>query len=507
MTESRDEERERGYVLQGKDEMNLADFPFASLRRRRDSRESFVYEGWVTGQDGQRRRQHWIVRGLSGIGLPTEYDERVVVALMAITASHGFADRKVPFSVYQVLQVMGLTDSKRDYQNIERSLERLMGVTIFAEGAFWDNAERSWVTIKAGFHLIEKFWLRYLEPDEGVREREAVPGYLVWSEDIWNSFQAGYIKNLDLRFYYSLDSPLARRLYRFLDKRMHYRREYEIDIFELAGRLGMTRYRYPSKVIEKLRPALQELLERGYLLEADQVRVEQYTRMRFVRSAGQIEAETGEEPGEAGEDVVTAEGTIDVPPLPVPAPEAPELAAAEILVAWGFQPAQARTLAEAYPPARIQEKVAYLLWEQESNHRRIRNPQGWLRRAIEKDYAPPTGYEAEPAAVEVPAVDEPGRPLDALLARYGTGERERDLWTLVLRDLKGQTTRATFQALFPKTVLLKVEEGHALVGVPDESVYDWLEQRLGALVADVLGHYLEAPVTLEYVRLDEGLSP
>ena len=87
----------------GRDEMNLAEFPFASLRRRGDKRDVIEHEGWVVDKDGNRQVQKWTVRGLMGIGLPTEFDERVYVSLMAITAGYDFEARKVPFSVYRVL--------------------------------------------------------------------------------------------------------------------------------------------------------------------------------------------------------------------------------------------------------------------------------------------------------------------------------------------------------------------------------------------------------------------
>src|SRR5947199_393805 len=87
----------------GKDEMNLAEFPFASLRNRGDSRKAIVYEGWVEDKDGTRYQQRWIVRGDSEVGLPNEFDERVYVALMKVTKDQSFADRKVSFSVYRLL--------------------------------------------------------------------------------------------------------------------------------------------------------------------------------------------------------------------------------------------------------------------------------------------------------------------------------------------------------------------------------------------------------------------
>ncbi len=97
----------------GKDEMNLAEFPFASLTRI-PGKKAITYKGWITDKEGSRLQQQWTVSGNITSGSPTEFDERVLIALMAITAMKGFASRKVPFSVYQVIKAMGLVRSKKE---------------------------------------------------------------------------------------------------------------------------------------------------------------------------------------------------------------------------------------------------------------------------------------------------------------------------------------------------------------------------------------------------------
>ncbi len=475
----------------GRDEMNLAEFPFASLTRQGNDQDAFTYEGWITDKAGKRLRQRWTVRGAGGLGLPTEYDERVVIALMAISADQGFETRKIPFSVYQILQIMGTSRSKRAYESVERSLERLVGVTIYAEGAFWDNGEKSWVKVKSGFHLIDKYWLAYLEEDETVREAEGVPGYFIWSEDIWKSVQDGYIKYLDLNLYFSLNSPIARRLYRFLDKRMAYQNEYEIDIFDLSGRLGMARYKYPSKVLEKLQPALDELIAQRFLSDARPVKVGRYTRMRFEQKAAL---------GPVGEGAkALAASEVEA---------APEIMAP--LMALGLSERVARELTAQHDRAHILEKIDFLLWEQESNPSSIRNPQGWLRRAIEEDWGAPEGYrspleqandQAQQEALLLASDNVPPPQRDILRERYGTTEREREQWQSVLFELQGRLTRATFQLLFPHTMLLQVEKGVARIGVPNEMVEQWLAYRLRLVLAQALAQYVQPDLEPVFVIL------
>lgn len=274
-------------ILMGKDEMNLSEFPIARLGRN-DTRLSIKYHGQTIDKTGGVLEQTWIVSGNAEFGLPTEFAERVLVALMSITAREHFASRKVPFTRYRILKMLGLTTGKRNYNAVKKALAQLVGVTIYSQGAFWDKEKQKRVTVEKGFHLLEDYWLKNFDIDDD-EDEEGINGYIVWGERFWKSFKAGYIKNLDLSFYYGLENTLARRLYRFLDKRMHYQDTYQIDVFELAARLGMKTYRYPSDVTSKLKPAFKELQARGYLTSTEVIKVGKFTRVKFVRT-GTVQA-------------------------------------------------------------------------------------------------------------------------------------------------------------------------------------------------------------------------
>lgn len=273
-------------ALNGKDEMNLAEFPIARLGRN-DTRLTIEYKGQTTDKHGRLIEQKWLVSGSATFGLPTEFADRVLVALMVITSRASFGGRKVPFTIYRVLKLLGMSHNQRNYAAVEKALQQLVGVTIYSEGAFWDHEQQKRVTTKKGFHILEEFWLKSFEEDVAVAHSEGVNGYVIWGERIWNSFQSGYIKNLDIDFYYALENTLARRLYRFLDKRMHYQDTYQIDIFDLAARLGMKPYPYASHLARKLKPAFDELREQGYLERVDVIKVGEYTRVWFERSGKQ----------------------------------------------------------------------------------------------------------------------------------------------------------------------------------------------------------------------------
>ena len=269
------------YPQSGKDEMNLTEFPFALLNAR-DSREVIEYDGWVY-EDGHRLQQKWAVRGASGLGLPSEFGERILMALLSLTAESQFSSRKVTFSIAELIRRLDLGKGKRQYKLIEQQLDRLVGITIQSENAFWDHEHEERVTTQTAFHLIDSVWLRHREGNRKIKASEDANGFIIWGERVWNSFTAGYIKNLNLDFYYRLPTPLSRRLFRFLDKRMKYQKTYEIDIFDLSNRLGCVRYDAPSQVKRIMMPACETLIEAGFLANASVVKHKKYTRIRFEK--------------------------------------------------------------------------------------------------------------------------------------------------------------------------------------------------------------------------------
>lgn len=495
-----DEENQRHLsTTNGKDEMNLAELPFASLRTRGDSRSTISYEGWVTDKEGARHHQKWLVAGSTQYGLPTEFDERVYVALMAVTARERFKGRKVPFSIHRLFTVMGLVKSKRTYADIEKALDRLVGVTFKSEDAFWDHQGEERITTTRAFHLIEEYWLRYREKDRQIREIEGVPAYIVWSEVIWTSIQAGFIKDLDLQFFFDLRLPLSRRLFRFLDKRMHYQDEYEIDIFDLAGRLGMAEHAYPAWVKKKMRPALDELVAEGFLREYSFPKVSGYTRARFVRAPK------------------SAAATVDRRQPAGPLPADPIL---ERLSSLNIGREKAEELTATFPEDYLDEKLELLQWKLDtpSRGRPIKDPAAWLIRAIEGDFQPPPTFktaaerqreqeEQERIFREFEKGQEQAskhrdrRRQDALARlneRYGTTQEDRELWKQVLTGLGSRLSKTTFMAWVAPTQLLSLRDGVATIGVPHQAAHDWLSKRLTPQLTDALREAAGETATLRF---------
>jgi hypothetical protein len=269
---------------QGKDEMNLAVLPIARLGRN-DRRTRIEYRGTFKEPNKEQEEMVWIVEGAAG--LPTEFAERVMVALLYIGGEANFAERKMTFTVYRVLKILGMTISNRNYRMVEKSLKQLAGVLITSDKAWVERTEdgkQKRVTTSHGFHVIDEYYLHYQEDEADEKE-----SFILWGSRVWKSIQAGYLKMLDVNFYYSIENPVARRLYRFLDKMMAYEtgKPYQIDVFDLANKLGMAAYDYASHLKRPLSVAAQELVDRGYLSSFEFVKAGQFSRIRFYKQKGE----------------------------------------------------------------------------------------------------------------------------------------------------------------------------------------------------------------------------
>lgn len=265
----------------GKDEMNLAVLPIAKLGRA-DSRDMIEYYGTFTA-DRKQQEMVWTVRGAAGLGLPGELGERVLVALLYLGAQDGFKTQRLEFSTYQILRILGLSDGSGNYRGVERSIAQLHGITVTSDLAWIqkeDSGKMRRSRVSKGFHIIEDYTLWNLEDSQ---EKKS---HIIWGKHIWQNIKAGYIKPLDIDFYYGLKNPLSRRLYRFLDKMTNYRpaKTYVIDIFALANKLGMVPNEYPSYIKRLLKKAADELVEQGWLTSYEFVKSGNFHRVRFCRA-------------------------------------------------------------------------------------------------------------------------------------------------------------------------------------------------------------------------------
>ncbi|AHY48204.1 Replication initiator protein A (plasmid) [Rubrobacter radiotolerans] len=247
-----------------KAEGNFEDLPYFTVGKQSESDGVIEYKAVLRAPDGQMLKQTWTVRASSGLGLPGSLDQDVYVALLQIIDRQGGipSDGVLSFSMYELMGLVGRTVGGRDYQQVKRSLERLNGTMIHAKNAFYVKSSQSFLNDKT-FNLLD--YAEYTEvTDSSGRRVERM--HVKLSNYFVQSYNSDYLKGLDVDFYYSLNSAVAKRLYRFVDKKRNHRRQWEVDLFSLRDRIPLSsNYKYPSKIKEKLDPAHQELVQKGFL--------------------------------------------------------------------------------------------------------------------------------------------------------------------------------------------------------------------------------------------------
>jgi hypothetical protein len=250
----------------GRDEMNLADFPISALQRQQlsyaDGRKVDRLEFEASRYDPatrQRVQQRVTLSTSVREGLPTPADEHVILALLYV-AKHGdnFATQTVKFAPSQLFDIMGWAPNGRSYGRLRAVLRRLKALTIRYENAWWDAAGRGYeeelaTGIVSGYRIARQV--------SGPRTAgTSLESWVSWSPQFHDSLRKGNLKRLDLDVFFRLSTPTAQRMYRFLDKRFYTSPVVTMDLVEFAcGHIGLTESNNVAILKRRLSPAIAEL--------------------------------------------------------------------------------------------------------------------------------------------------------------------------------------------------------------------------------------------------------
>jgi hypothetical protein len=352
------------FSAHGRDEMNLAEFPLGTLSDRAPAGEKTLeFEDRIFDES----RNEWVTRRLTisasdKYGLPTALDDEVILGLIQLTKEQKFADRKVPFSRYRLVEVLGWRDEGRSYRRLETSLRRWLGVTLYYDKAWRDNAAKAWVD--ESFHILDQLTIRRRDrgdSDASARYRSS----FTWNETIFRSFQAGFLKQLDWDLFRSFKLPTTKRMYRFLDKRFFHRANWEFSLKEFAfEHIGLSRSYDTGQVKRKLMPAVKELEAVNFI-----ERLPPESRFTKVgRGDWRI--------------VVTKKSRRDKPPL-----NSDITAVAQLLIDRGVSPYMAKRLHATHAESEIRKQVeAFDAMIQRGNHQTLRRPAGFLVASIKQKF-------------------------------------------------------------------------------------------------------------------------
>ena len=368
-------------------ELNLEDAPLFASQARHLSRGAVEYVEQYTTEDGKRGEKKWRFKPPDDYGDLDIFDQDVYMAINALVQERGGmpADGKISFTIYELVRILDLPENGQNYVRVRESILRIGKTLIDAENAFYRKDKLSYESE----HFI--IWRVHFEANADLFGRATERHTLRFDDVLVRSHRSGYIKQLDVNYYLSLAGTHAKSLYRLIDHRRGSSLEWTVGIKRLKDLLGMApSYRYPSKIKEKLQPAHEELIEKGFLqqvLYPEKDVVTYRISDSFVAARSQLHRPWSTE----------------------------ENRTIRALIRNTVWPNAAKQLVSDHGT----EKCAFYL-RALPYQKGLRNPGAWLRRAIENDLDVTIPEDPQPVLTEQPdASDAPG-----VTAKGVTGEAD-----------------------------------------------------------------------------------
>jgi hypothetical protein len=260
-------------IAVGRDEINLAEFPFVLLSKRRGfkltaeegargpkRRDSFHIEK-IRTHNGAILKQSWRVMAPADLGLPYGNDIDIVIALISLSYERGL-ERSIRLKRSELIERMKWHKNGHSYSALEEGLRRFFGVRIIAENAIYNKKKDKYESSSEGGFGIIASYSKVYDKEDTDRLLE-----IVWDEFLWRQLRDGNIIPLNEGVFFSLKTNTSKALYRFLNRKMQANINFAIDLHDLAHvHLGTSEDRgSPSQIKQQLKPALEELVRVNYL--------------------------------------------------------------------------------------------------------------------------------------------------------------------------------------------------------------------------------------------------
>src|SRR5271157_5789983 len=232
------------------EEENLAAIPFAVLERRVGKRVGKIeITGSKTLADGTTARVVWQVQGNNELGLPTEQDLDIFVALGVLTFRNDFA-KTVTFTGREIARILDIgAVHGKFYKRLKLAMDRFIPLRFRALTATEQHEEVKWLNVfqEASFSLN--------------RSTGRCTGSVTWTDKLIQSMDSGFFHLLDAGRYMELDGITAKHLYRFLAVAFAKTNVLVIDARQLATEhLGILNPpKYLSRLMQTLEPAFEQL--------------------------------------------------------------------------------------------------------------------------------------------------------------------------------------------------------------------------------------------------------
>lgn len=451
-------------------EGNFEELPYFKVGDRNSGMGVMEYNGVIRTRDGHILNQKWVVRASQGMGLPGRLDQDVYVAILQLIDRRGGipANGELEFSIYELVELLGGTHGGMTYKRIKESLRRMALTGIESVNAFYHKKSQSYIS-----DTFQLWSVHFADHDDG-RGKHVERHRLRFSKFFVDSYRSNYLKGLDVDFYWLLRSPVAKRLYRLIDKKRNHRRRWEVEIFSLRDRVALSsEYRYPSRIKDKLTPAHNELIQKGFLEEVS----------FHKNDAGDLYVSYVISEHFAGR----AREREDLASL-----NSHERLSVERLRTEGLNAKAATDLVMRYGPQRCLYYAEALPFQ-----KNVRNPGGWLRWAIE------TGPELDmPTPVSLNAIHGNGggeatRKLPRILDPDPSASKA---WEALKQDfIESNNTSDNSLLWFEGFIPIELNGSTLTIVVPNENAASYIEERYGEALLRTWIVHADAEAQIKFI--------
>lgn len=260
------------------EEENLAAIPFAVLERRVGKRIGKIeLNGKMVLPDGTELKVVWQVQGNNELGLPTEQDLDIFVALGVLTFRNNFA-KTVTFTGREIARILDIgTVHGKFYRRIKLAMDRFIPLRFRGITATDTQEEVKWCNVfqEASFSLD--------------RSTGRCTGSITWTDKLIQSMDSGFFRVLDAGRYMELDGITAKHMYRYLAVEFEKTDLVVLDARNLCReRLGILNPpKYLSRLMQTLEPAFEQLIRiqvlgSYHIVSADEWRIALHRHPSYV---------------------------------------------------------------------------------------------------------------------------------------------------------------------------------------------------------------------------------
>ena len=380
-------------------DVNLSRLPFFALHCQRLKDELEKEWRFSEIRDGKRLDLLWRVMAIPRYGYPGFFAKKVHRAIEYLLTKKGFpVPEHLDFSFHEIEEVLELEHSGRVYNDIKQAIMSITFAGIESRGTFCylENGEKKYV--HDTFHFYERaVFTGEKLPDGTMTDKNRI----YFSDWYLKSLNSLYIKPLDFKYWKSLRSSVAGRLYEYISYTSFATkcRPFSIKYHRLCELLPITPQPYFSKAKYCLKGPHKELIQTGFLKRViwreSKTESKEWVVVYHFGERAKQELQRGFQDDRDYPDILAVETAEVLPEIEEelqekskPAQEAKELPhLAFELHERGITKSTAINLTRLFPEEYIEEKIKMFDYLRKTrSHLISRNPAGWLRSAIEEDY-------------------------------------------------------------------------------------------------------------------------